>query len=28
MTAAVSTMGEREAELISTYEKLKQSLEG
>ena len=28
MKAAVTTMGEREAELVSTYEKLKQSLEG
>ena len=28
MKAAVSTMGEREAELVATYEKLKQSLEG
>jgi len=28
MKAAVITMGEREAELVSTYEKLKQSLEG
>jgi len=28
MTAAVAKMAEREAELVSTYEKLKQSLEG
>ena len=28
MKSAVATMAEREAELISTYEKLKQSLEG
>lgn len=28
MKAAVATMGQREAELVSTYEKLKQSLEG
>lgn len=28
MKAAVSTMSEREAELVATYEKLKQSLEG
>ncbi len=28
MKAAVATMGERETELVSTYEKLKQSLEG
>tara|TARA_B100001094_G_C17628624_1_gene529419 strand:- start:43 stop:351 length:309 start_codon:yes stop_codon:yes gene_type:complete len=28
MRSAVSTMADREAELIATYEKLKQSLEG
>ena len=28
MKAAVETMGKREAELVATYEKLKQSLEG
>ena len=28
MSVAVSSMGAREAELISTYEQLKQSLEG
>ena len=28
MKAAVETMGNREAELVATYEKLKQSLEG
>jgi len=28
MKSAVATMADREAELISTYEKLKQSLEG
>ena len=28
MKAAVETMAKREAELVSTYEKLKQSLEG
>ena len=28
MKSAVATMAKREAELISTYEKLKQSLEG
>tara|TARA_B100000767_G_scaffold133568_1_gene126752 strand:- start:1840 stop:2148 length:309 start_codon:yes stop_codon:yes gene_type:complete len=28
MKAAVATMGERETELVSTYEKLKQALEG
>ena len=28
MRSAVTTMAEREAELIATYEKLKQSLEG
>jgi len=28
MKSAVETMGSREAELVATYEKLKQSLEG
>jgi chaperonin cofactor prefoldin len=28
MKSAVETMAKREAELVSTYEKLKQSLEG